>query len=297
MYTVKHAAHLVGVTVATLRAWDRRHGIGPSSRTEAGYRLYDDAAVERLRTMKSLVDSGWAVGLAAAEARTLAGTVRPYDSPASPTAPVRVTGPASSVDDLVTYAESFDARGLATTLDDHFGNGSFEPMVDDWLLPALQQVGLAWAQGRVSVAGEHFVSHAVTRRLAASYDAAGESLTGPQVAVGMPPGSRHDLGLLCFATAAKRAGVATRYLGTDVPLADWEDAIVSPDVLGAVLAVPRTEDVTQASRTVASLRRVRPDLAIFCGGAHQDQMPEGVVQLGHGIGPGVRALARRLSTR
>ena len=36
MYTVKHAAQLVGVTEATLRAGDRRYGMGPTARSNAG---------------------------------------------------------------------------------------------------------------------------------------------------------------------------------------------------------------------------------------------------------------------
>lgn len=278
MYTVKHASRLVGVSEATLRAWDRRHGIGPTTRTEAGYRLYDDEAVGTLRTMKALVDSGWSLGLAAAEA-------------------CRRSTQASSPDELVDFAESYDAPGLAALLDERFGHPSFEHMVDDWLLPALNRVGQAWVSGRVSAAGEHFVSHAVARRLAASFDAAGESPNGPQVVVGLPPGCRHDLGLLCFATAARRAGIGTRYLGADVPLADWQEAVDSNGVVGAVLAVPRNEDVQPARRTVAALLEIRPDLLVLAGGAHQEAMAETVVGLGHHIGSAVRRLTQELGPR
>lgn len=291
MYTVKHASRLVGVSEATLRAWDRRHGIGPTARTEAGYRLYDDEAVGTLRTMKTLVDSGWSLGLAAAEACRRSTQAR------SPVPLLPTLEQTHSPDELVEFAESYDAPGLAALLDERFSHGPFELMVDDWLLPALSRVGQAWVSGRVSVAGEHFVSHAVARRLAASFDAAEESPGSPRVVVGLPPGCRHDLGLLCFATAARRAGVGTRYLGADVPLTDWQEAVGASGVVGAVLAVPRSEDVQPARRTVAALLEIRPDLLVLAGGAHQDSMPDVVVGLGHHIGSAVRRLTQLAQDR
>ena len=56
-------------------------------------------------------------------------------------------------------------------------------------------LGDAWADGRVSVAGEHAASHAVFRRLAAAYQAAGRSAPAERsILVGLPPGARHELG-------------------------------------------------------------------------------------------------------
>ena len=57
-------------------------------------------------------------------------------------------------------------------LDERFSRASFESVVDGWLMPSLVALGEAWADGRVSVAGEHLASYAVQRRLAAAYDAA-----------------------------------------------------------------------------------------------------------------------------
>jgi DNA-binding transcriptional MerR regulator len=47
--TVGRAAATLGVTVRTLHHWDEVGLAGPSSRSAAGYRLYDDADLERLR--------------------------------------------------------------------------------------------------------------------------------------------------------------------------------------------------------------------------------------------------------
>ena len=59
MYTISEAADRAGVSVELLRAWERRYGIVEPDRTAAGYRLYDEAAIGRVRAMRGLVDEGW----------------------------------------------------------------------------------------------------------------------------------------------------------------------------------------------------------------------------------------------
>src|SRR6478735_2400185 len=60
MYTIKQAALRTGLSIPTIRAWERRYGVVAPSRTAAGYRLYDDNAIARLNAMRSLVEiDGW----------------------------------------------------------------------------------------------------------------------------------------------------------------------------------------------------------------------------------------------
>ena len=154
MYTIKHAAEVTGVSVATLRAWERRYGIVTPQRTEAGYRLYDDEAVRALSVMNALVVEGWAPRQAAAE------TLRRIES-GDDVAPVVLDSAADSADlgepagtaVFVDAAARLDAVALAEVLDERFSRGSFESVVDGWLMPALRALGEGWAEGRVSVAG------------------------------------------------------------------------------------------------------------------------------------------------
>ena len=59
MYTISEAADRAGVSAELLRAWERRYEIVTPRRTAAGYRLYDEAAIGRVRAMRGLVDEGW----------------------------------------------------------------------------------------------------------------------------------------------------------------------------------------------------------------------------------------------
>src|SRR5512136_521879 len=60
MYTIKEAAARTGLSVPVIRVWERRYGVVKPTRTPAGYRIYDDAAIARLVAMRHLVTKeGW----------------------------------------------------------------------------------------------------------------------------------------------------------------------------------------------------------------------------------------------
>ena len=79
MYTIKEAAARTGLTVPVLRAWERRYGVVAPARTAGGYRVYDEAALGRLRSMRRLIDDGWSPSAAAAA--IIAGTEPPAGIP------------------------------------------------------------------------------------------------------------------------------------------------------------------------------------------------------------------------
>jgi MerR family transcriptional regulator, light-induced transcriptional regulator len=272
MYTIKEAAARTGVPVPLLRAWERRYGVVTPTRTAGGYRLYDDRALERLKSMRRLVDEGWTASVAAAAILDGSAPAAPTAAASDPAVPAE--RPAASdasrrelLEPFVDAAISLDAAALEAVLDRMLATGSFEAVADAILLPALEAVGDAWADGRLSVAGEHAASHAVLRRLAAAFQAAGRpaSVRG-SVLVGLPPGSRHELGALAFAVAARRAGLPILYLGPDLPVADWIATANRARARAVVIGSPTAADVGPAAAVAAGLAERAEPLLIAFGG-------------------------------
>jgi methanogenic corrinoid protein MtbC1 len=274
MVTIKRAAELTGVPEHTLRAWERRYGLVSPGRTAAGYRLYDEAALARIRLMHSLVRAGWAPRQAAVESarRTQAESGLPGER------------------ELVAAAAAMDGDAAARVLDAQFARGSFETVVDEWLMPAMTGLGRAWASGEVSVAGEHLVSNLVMRRLAAAYEAAGQPASGRTILVGAPPGVDHELGLLAFATAARRAGTATVYLGSQLPAEAWHDAALKVGADAAVSSLYRRRDAARLRPVVEAVADL-PSLELWVGGRHQHLAPPPFRPLGHSISEAAVRLA------
>jgi MerR family transcriptional regulator, light-induced transcriptional regulator len=302
MYTIKRASEMVGVPVATLRAWQRRYGVVNPGRSVSGYRLYgaDDIAV--LRRMQALVASGWSPKEAAAAAAAAEGDLEteltdlPRDEPRSRSARRAGTAPL----DLVSAAVALDSAAITRLLDDHFAKGSFEQVVDRWLLPELERLGQAWADGVVSVAGEHLAAASVQRRLSAAFDAAAiDSGRSPLLLTGLPPGCRHELGILAFATAARRQGLAVVYLGPDLPLRDWLTAADRHQPDAVVIAVPTLSDIAPAL-DIVQVFSGRQEL-VGIGGRHQEAVLQVAGRLGGRsavpLGQSVAAAASQLRDR
>jgi methanogenic corrinoid protein MtbC1 len=170
-----------------------------------------------------------------------------------------------------------DAERTEAALDDIFAMGSFERIADELLLPALVAIGEAWADGRISVAGEHAASHAVLRRLAAAFQAAGRpGRRNGTVLVGMPPGGRHELGALSFAIAARRASLPVLYLGPDLPLQDWVDTARAVRARAAVIGAVVPADGPAAAAVAQALDAAVPGLTIVFGGAAAAAASEGL---------------------
>ena len=292
MYTIKEAASRAGVSVEVLRAWERRYGIVRPERTPSGYRLYDDATIDRLRAMRSLIDSGWSASQAAHEIET-------NGVPASP-APTQARPYDISAAELsaafVAAAAALDEGRVEAVLDELFAAGSFERVIDERVMPALRALGEAWAAGSVSVAAEHAASHATLRRLSAAFEAASRLDVEYPVLVGLPPGSRHELGALAFATAARRRGIGVVYLGADVPETSWIDAAQVTGARGVVVGIPTLDDGATALGVAEAVGDLRGVL-VAAGGAgvaHAD-LPASVLRLPDRIVDAAVALDQQLA--
>lgn len=306
MYTVKHAAALTGVPAGTLRMWERRYGVVAPVRTEGGYRLYDDAAIARLTAMHALVTAGWSPRRAALQVSsgTTLGPTGPLEVTSGSPEPGRAddaaepdAGPDPDAHPdaglLVRLAGDLDATTLNRELDRVFADADLERVLESWLMPALRRLGAAWHAGAVSVAGEHFVSAGLQRRLAASLDAASVQAGAARVLVGLPRGARHELGVLSFAVLLARAGADVLYVGADLPPDSWVVAVVAREPDAVVIGVPTAEDVPAVRDTVAAISAARPDLSVLLGGSQQDRIGAGT-PIGHSLTDAVRDTVSRL---
>ncbi len=286
MYTIKEASARSGVPVASLRAWERRYGVVTPARTTGGYRLYDEAAIARLRAMRTLVEDGRSPSQAAAAVLAGdAGAPSPLSAPViDADGPTFAPSAATSSEALVAAAGRYDTAGIESVLDGILASGSYEAVVDDHLLPAVAALGSAWARGRLDIAAEHLASEAVQRRLAAMFDLSSAPGVGPAVVVGLPPGDLHEIGAIAFSVALRRRGIDVLYLGPNVPVASWVHALQTTGAAAAVIAVARPADIRAAREVVAALLEARPGVIVAIGGPVADRAAEG----------GARPLAARV---
>lgn len=289
MYTIKQASTRTGLAIPTIRVWERRYGVVQPRRTPAGYRLYDDAAIERLVAMRHLVeDEGWRPSQAAERVRDAGDDLstllpdRPAGSgPAGEPSAASAEPSADAIDpdavvrSYVSAARTFDVPVMERLLDDAFAARRFERAMDEVVFPTLRALGAAWGEDDLDVAQEHVASDAVRRRLARFYDAAARSGSTSQVVVGMPPAGQHELGALSFAVAGRRAGLDILYLGSSVPMASWLQTMRETRARIAVIGVVTRADAADAARVVERLRTLPAPPLCLIGGPARHDVPAG----------------------
>ena len=282
MYTIKQAAARTGLSIPTIRVWERRYAVVRPDRTPAGYRLYDDDAIARLQAMRRLVEGeGWRPSqaaervLAAGEelAELAAGVIPALGQAAPELADAPQTEAREAVERFVAAARDLDGPELERVLDEAFAAGRFELAMSDVVFPALREVGAGWASGAIDVAAEHAASETVRRRLARFFDAAGRTPRSPSVVVGLPPGSHHEIGAFAFAIAGRRSGLGVLYLGADVPVESWLRTIRETGATTVVLGVVTAGDVAAATIVVDALRALDRPPQCYLGGPLADGVP------------------------
>jgi MerR family transcriptional regulator, light-induced transcriptional regulator len=305
MYTIGRVAALTGVPVATLRAWERRYGVVVPARTEGGYRLYDADALAAITQMKALLDSGFGPKAAAAQVVAERATAAAADvdtasadtsTTAAPADAVTQPEDEPSVARFLAAAITLDSAELGHALDDMFLAMSFEAALDRRLMPAVRALGEAWQAGRLGVGGEHAASAAVMRRLGTAFEAAAGDADGPRILTGLPAGSRHEIGILAFATAARRRGLSVLHLGADLPADMWVHAVAAYGASSAVMSVPTPDDVESARTAIDAMIRAHPHLRVFVGGAARDAVAPPAEALGPDVADAARQLALALTS-
>lgn len=281
MYTITQVSQKLGASASTLRSWERRYGIVVTMRSSGGYSLYDDSAVAILGAVQRLVEQGWSVREAVEQVRWSATGTEHAEGLAPITPPRGLTEAHPDTGVLLSAASTLSSGLLRDVLDRQFAAHDISVMLDDWLLPSLAALGSSWAQGRVSVAGEHLVSNAMLRRLGDVYESLPNASDAPRLLIGLPAHGRHELGLLAFAVAARASGLHTTYVGADLPASEWALMVDRSRPALVVFSASMPRDVPHLHEAVAAIREVSGHTLIAAGGAQQERSPHGVIRLGH----------------
>lgn len=272
--TVAAVARQLGVAPATLRTWDRRYGVGPSSHEPGAHRRYSTEDIARLERMRRLVMSGvspaeaarWAIAGRDPEAEAQAAAeADPTPAPRAGGGNVlSLPGARGEVRGLARAAQALDTqechRILTEALDEH-------GVVDTWdsiIVPVLIAVGDKWNTTGRGVETEHALSAAVQEVLGSWIQACAPSPPSRAVILACVPGEQHALPLWAVAGALAERGVAARILGPNLP----EDALgrvvtrLGPAAIMLWCQVPDTA----TAEIVERLPATRPAPAVLVGG-------------------------------
>jgi DNA-binding transcriptional MerR regulator len=213
------AARRTGVTPAALRAWERRYGAVVPARSEGGQRLYSDRELRRLKLLREAVEGGRAISrVVDLEADELAELVEADRRAAGPArGPVPGTGvevePGPILGQAMEAVEELAPKALEEALRRGAVTLSPSALVEEVLVPLLQEIGERWRSGDLRPAAEHLASTVIRRFLEWLTEAAEVSTGAPLMLAATPAGQRHEFGALLAAVTGALAGWRVVYLG------------------------------------------------------------------------------------
>ncbi|MEY2721317.1 MAG: hypothetical protein RL597_762 [Pseudomonadota bacterium] len=159
-FTIKAVSQATGLTVETLRAWERRYEVVRPSRDSSGRRTYSAADVARLRLLRTATELGHTISrLAGLPDDALAKLVADSGGQARP-GPTRGQ---SYVERAIDATEHSDPSGVEEVLTSAVALLPPNEVVNTVLVPLVREIGERWHRGEVSIAQEHMVTDIVRR--------------------------------------------------------------------------------------------------------------------------------------
>lgn len=216
MYSIKAVSQATGLSIETLRAWERRYRIVEPERDPNGRRAYRADDVIRLRKLREATERGHPISrLARLDDRELDGILDVQPMPAAAASPARRFS-----EQMIRAAEDYRPADCDQLLGMALALLPLSQVVNEVLSPVLVEVGSRWHRGQLSIAQERIVSAAVRRQVSSVLDTYSRIATGPVMVFSTPAGERHELGILMCALLAASHNVRCHYLGPDMPAAE-----------------------------------------------------------------------------
>jgi DNA-binding transcriptional MerR regulator len=281
-YPIRAAAKLTGISVDTLRAWERRYNAVIPARTERG-RLYDERAIRRLLLLKSAVESGRSIGQVAslpdAELEELERNAQSFSrkpeipSPPEPATPV--LQPLLDAIGAYDYAAANDELGrLALLLHPN-------ELVHRVVLPLMRLTGENWENGVFQIAQEHMLSGCVRNLLGGLVRLQKGGPGAHRMLFTTPPGELHEFGILAASLLAVGHEFEVAYLGPNLPAREVLQAVAKSWPHAVVLGIMKTNAMPTVVEEVRLLAAELPSTTeLWLGGSGASTVSNGLTRDG-----------------
>jgi len=234
-YPIGAVARKTGLSVHTLRAWERRYSLVAPRRSAGGTRLYSNSDVMRLRLLRRATEAGHPIGqVAERTVEELRDLLREelQSEPIirTPALMKPREGSAWLVEQIMKAVEVMDGSRIHALLMQAVVTLPVQAVLNGVVVPVLREVGDRWAAGAICPANEHLLSVNVRRVLAWLTEAVPVGPDAPGVVVTTPAGHWHELGAQIAGVLAAEAGWRVIFLGANLSAPDIARAV---DVTGA----------------------------------------------------------------
>lgn len=256
--TVSEVAHRLGVAPATLRTWDRRYGLGPSSHEAGEHRRYTDEDLARLAAMRRLVVSGVPPQQAAALAKS---------SPISIDEPLplpKFQDREDVVAAIVRALESIDSAFVEALIRREILSAGIIKTWNEILVPSLVLIGKRWEETGSGIEIEHLYSEIVKRIMRECAQEIESAKNSKPVLLASIGEEHHCLAIHALAAALAEENIATHFLGARTPVEALAEMVrkTHPPVVFLWAQLAKNADYS----AMTALPALRPAPRLILGG-------------------------------
>lgn len=270
--SIGDVARATGISVHTLRVWEKRYGAPFPMKRKSGHRRYAQEEVRRLRLVRAALDEGLkpsrVVSMQAPEIiKLLSGSG------------AGIVGDNLSLlsDQVIQSVVAWDEKALTEIFADEWRKNGPVGFVTEKAGTILKQVGDCWESGRISVAMEHFASEILHDFLSRHWRKRNESCQGSLWVLASLPDELHNLGLQLAATIITALDQRVLFLGSSTPVDDIINTALDNEATGVAVSISSGYSGRQALRHVEKIRDSLPEETQFiCGGQGAPSGIEGV---------------------
>jgi DNA-binding transcriptional MerR regulator/methylmalonyl-CoA mutase cobalamin-binding subunit len=295
-FPIRVAARRAGVSVAALRAWERRYGAVAPARSTGEQRLYSESDVERITLLRHLTNAGHAISAIAnvpmSELQRLVEKLEVEGATAAVPPPLDHTERTERqrvMRTCVRAVQAHDTESLYRILQREAIRISTVDFLDQIATPLMRRIGDDWAAGRVTEAQERVASSALRRVLGVllqnlridERDRDSSAKAPHHVLATTLSGERHENGALMAAAIAAVAGCDVSYPGIDLPPAAIAAAARRSHADVVAISIVDGSAPRIAQRGLAELRAALPvRTRLVVGGASAALIDDTLSSLG-----------------
>jgi DNA-binding transcriptional MerR regulator len=249
LYNIGVVARMTGLSMATLRAWERRYDFPAAERTAGGHRLFSEEDVMRLRWVKARIDEGMQTAQAIQALRHQEATGHLVHIDEAPEVGREAKPHHGDSHHIESYQERLyevllrrDIQAADGLLGDALAVFTPEDLIMDVLNPTFTQIGDAWEAGQISVATEHLATNYLRQRLLMWMLSGPPARRSRPIVMACAPDEWHEGSLLMLGALLRRQGWPVAYLGQAVPLPDLATFVreIKPPVVVLVAMIENT---------------------------------------------------------
>lgn len=263
LYPMRVVTRMTGLSVDTIRAWERRYGAVQPERTEGNARRYSAEQVRRLTLLKEATDRGHAIRELAQATEQDLRRLLDVDDPAP--APAEEGSHDGIVDAYLGAIERFDTRRSADLLARSAALLTPTHTVFDIIVPILREVGERWSCGEITIAHEHMVSSQLNGLLSTMLRMTSPQPGARRLVVATPAQHRHEFGALIGAFIAASRGMDPLYLGVDVPWPELRRVVDHSGAEVVLLSIVRELEASEVAPTKKALKKLTEHCEVWVG--------------------------------